>query len=314
MWLDVIALVLLAGFALVGVFRGALSSGLRLLGLVAAYGISLALAPVVADAASLAPPFGVAIAGAGLFVVAYFVLGALAFVVVALDRRRRAGMGRGALDRTLGGVFGLARGGVMALMVAWLGLWVDALRVAGPLAELPPIGPSISAEATRSVVSAGLETTLGHDTPGARMAVRFAADPAESVTALQEVIDNPRVVGLRDDDLFWTYVQHGSYDAALNRASFVGIAYDETLRRTFFELGLVDAEQAADARLFRNALREVLLEIGPRVKTLREDPEVQELLRDPDIVRALAESDTMALFTHPGFRRLLARVSAAPNN
>ena len=77
MWLDVLALVLLAIFAWLGARRGALATGLSLAGIVCGYAAAIFAAThlggVAADLFGVSPFFGAPIAGT------------LAFAFVALD-------------------------------------------------------------------------------------------------------------------------------------------------------------------------------------------------------------------------------------
>ena len=108
--------------------------------------------------------------------------------------------------------------------------------------------------------------------------------------------------------MFWTYVENGSVDAALNRASFVRLSRDDALRERLAELGLVGPDAAFDSRAFRATARDVLREVGPRLREVRHDPALQELMEDPDVVAAVQSGNHLALMTHPGFRDVVARV------
>lgn len=313
MWLDGLAIFVLGLFAALGAWRGALSAGMRLVSLVAAYALSVFLAPAVAGAFTLPRVVAVPLGGTLVFVAAYFGLGLLSLVLSFMERRWRGDFPRTAFDRGFGGFFGVLRGGLLVLLVGWLALWVDALRVAGPLGMVPALGSSRVAEVTQKTVEAGVGLAVGKDTAGGRMTTKMMSHPGETAAALQGLVDNPRIEELRRDELFWTYVAAGSYDAALNRGSFLGIAHDESLRNQMGDLGLVSEHAAVDPRLFRNSVREVLAEIGPRIRNLQDDPEVRRLLADPEVQQALAAGDTLALLRHPGFQALVQRVTHEQN-
>ncbi len=317
MWLDYLALGLLAVFAVAGAIRGAFATGLRLAAILAAYAVGALgagwLGPFAAARFELPPMLGAPVAGAILFTASYAVFAAAAWMATRIERSRRDGEPRSAADRLGGAVFGLARGGMVVVLLGFLLLQVEGLRAAGgeAAAVVPETGPSALKEATQALVEGGGELILGDDDAGGRVATRMLSHPAETVTGVQAVLDDPRVRDLRDDDLFWTYLANGNTDAALNRASFVSIAHDETLRRNLADLGLIKGVAAADPRAFRNAISDVIEQIGPRVRGLMQDPEVHRLLGDPAIQRALEAGDTVALLRHPGFQRLVARVTDA---
>ena len=166
---------------------------------------------------------------------------------------------------------------------------------------------------TGSVVEAGTLAALG-DSSAARVMARMAARPGPAIVEFQAVLDHRGIEGLREDRLFWSYVEYGNVDAALNRASFIGIARDAQLRSRLADLGLIEVEAATDDRAFRTAIAEVLREVGPRIRGLREDPELQRLLDDPEVVAMLQSGDSIGLVGHRGFRELVTRVAAGPGS
>jgi hypothetical protein len=249
------------------------------------------------------------LAGMGIFVGAYVALGLIAWLTLRAERSYRGEGPRTPFDRGVGAVFGLARGALVVLLIGWLSLWVDALRAAGPLQGLPPVGGTRLGETTQDVLETGLGYAVGDDSAAGRVTTRMLSDPVHIVAGMQDLLEEPHIRSLRDDDLFWTYVSHESYDAALNRGSFLGIAYDESLRRRLADLGLVTEEAAADPRLFRDSMRAVLEEIGPRIRKLKEDPEFRKMLDDPEVLEALQTGDTLALVRHASFQKLMQRVA-----
>lgn len=313
MLFDVVAVSVLVVFALLGAWKGALATGLRLASLLGAYVVAAMGAspcgPTVAAWFGIAPMLGVAAAGTLLFLVGYGMFALVTFVIVRLERDRRGELPRETGDRIGGAAFGLLRGGLVVLLLGILSLQLDGLRATGTVDGVPDTGPSALKDATQAVIAGGGELMLGDDDASARMTTRMLADPARTVDDFQAVLDNPRVRELRDDGLFWSYFVNGNTDAALNRGSFVGIAHDETLRAQIGELGLVKPEATADPRAFKTAISDVMKEIAPRVQGLMQDPEVHELLRDPEIQRALEAGDTVTLLRHPGFQRLVAKVT-----
>lgn len=312
MWLDAIALIILTVFAVLGALRGALATAMGLLSLAVAYGTGLtlgpALGPSLAGQLGWPTPLGVAAAGTGAFLTAYFAMGVLSAVVRRLARRRDGR--RTARDRFLGGAVGALRGALIVLLLSWLALWVDALSATGTLESAPRVGDSKAAALTGEIIESGLEAALEDAGPAGRIVARMAARPGEALSELQDVLDNPNLERLRSDAMFWTYVENGSVDAALSRLSFQRVQDDDGLRRRLADLGLVDEDAALDTRAFRNAMADVLGEVGPRIHGLKNDPEVQELMNDPEIVAMLQSGDTLGLLRHADFRSLVDRVTS----
>lgn len=310
MWLDVFALVVLGIFTGMGALRGGLASFLGLFTLGAAYGAAIWAAPrfaePVAQATGAPPWLGMPIAGTLAFFATFVVMGFVSFALRRLDRAGREGE-RSARDRFVGAAFGAVRGGLVVLLLSYLALWVDALRTTGTVEGLPNIEGSTAAAVTGSLVEAGVEAAMGDGQAG-RVMARVASRPGTAIADLQAVMEHPAIDSLRSDALFWTYVEHGSVDAAMNRSSFLQLSQDETLRRQLGELGLVDEAAAADSRAFRQAAGDVLRQVGPRIRGLREDPAIQDLMRDPEVVAAVQSGDHLALMTHPGFQAVVAHV------
>jgi hypothetical protein len=121
-------------------------------------------------------------------------------------------------------------------------------------------------------------------------------------------MERPELAALREDELFWNYVENGAIEQALNRGSALKLSFDPGLRGELAELGIVDAGTAADANAFRKELRSVLGEVGPRIKTLKQSGELDRLLKDPAVFRAVQNGDTVTLFSNPEFRKLVYRV------
>ena len=312
MWLDLIGLGILGLFMLLGLLRGTLASFLRIISLVLAYGAAIVLAPVfgpaVADAMSLPDLLGLPIAGSIAFVVTYLVCGVLTQLVQSWERRQRRGEERSPADRIGGALFGGLQGAFLMLLIGWLGLWIEAGQSTGALESLPDTSNSALGQMTQSLVETGGSLLVDDADAGARIALKMVARPKETLQGMQQIIENPRVRSLQEDRLFWAYVESGAIDAALNRASFLGIAYDDTLRDELAEVGLIQQYAATDPRLFRNEARDALEEISPRIRGLKNDPVVRELLNDPEVVAALQRGDHLALLQNPRFREVVAHV------
>ena len=314
MWLDLLALALLTVFAVMGAVRGAFATGMGLLTLLVGYCAAVLLAPV------LAPPIeawldvpeliALPLAGSAGFFGAYAVMLFVTALLRRITERRDDEVERSPRDRFLGGVFGTVRGGLIVLLLSWLALWVDALRVTGTETPIPELGRSAAAAVTGKMVEKGLSAALADAGAGGRVIARIAARPAAAVEELQGVLDSRNVASLREDPLFWTYVEHGNVDAAMNRGAFQRVLRDRELRTRLADLGLVAPEAADDPAVFRDDVGEVLRQVGPRLRGLRDDPELHALLEDPQVVAMLQSGDTIGLLRHPGFRGLVDRVTA----
>ncbi len=312
MWLDLVGLAILAVFMIMGLLRGSLPSLLRIMSLVAAYAAAVltapALGPAVAERMSLPVFLGIPIAGSVAFLGVYTVLGVLSRLVQGWENRRRDGEPRSSLDRTGGALLGGLQGAFVMLLIGWLGLWVEAGRAAGSLEGLPDPGGSALIHASQAVVEAGASALVDDSEPGARMAVNMAARPKETIEGLQRLLGNPRILALQEDRVFWSYVESGAIDVALNQGSFLGIAYDDTLRKELADVGLIKDYAAADPRLFRAEVKDALEQVSPRIRGLKNDPAVKQLMNDPNIVIALEQRDHLTLIQNPAFRELIGRV------
>jgi len=318
MWLDVFLVGLLAVFALLGSWRGALESGLRLVALAASYGAAVFAAgrwgPGVAEALGVPPLLGMPLAGTAAFLGCHLLFHVVLVLARSADRDRRAGLPRTSGDRALGGIFGLARGAIFALLLAWLGLVAGVLReTQAPVAAvLPDPTESALAQWSGRVVGAGAREAFGGDaSPGAAFAGALAANPADTLVAARRVLAHPGIVELQRDGEFWNLLENGSADFALARPSYRALAADPGLRAELASLGMIDAEAASDPSAFTAALRPALEEVGARLARLRTDPEVQALLHDPEIAGLIEQGDTLGLLTHPSFQDLVRRVTTS---
>jgi uncharacterized membrane protein required for colicin V production len=312
MWLDTVVLVILGWFTLVGFLRGWLAAAMSVLTLVVAYGVALFGAARGGSAAAarldLPEPLGPPLLGAVLFLVSFAVVGSFGRFLARRQRERLQGP-RSAGDRLLGGCFGCLRGGFVVLLISFAAIWLDALRSTGQADFAPSIAGSRAAATTAAVVEAGVESALSASGSSGRFAARLAARPATSIAELKALIEAPAIAVLQADRLFWTRVESGSVDAALNRGSFLEIQNDAELRGRFVTLGLVDVAAAEDPGIFRSAVEAMLRELGPRLRGLREDPELQRLMSDPEVTALVQRGDTLALLGHRGFRDLVERVA-----
>jgi len=310
MWLDAVALLLLGIFAGMGAMRGALASGLSVLTLAAAYGAAIwaapSFGPEAAELVGVPEWLGMPVAGTVAFLLTFVVMGLVSLMLCRAERRKHRGS-RSPRDRFLGGAFGAVRGALVVLLLSYLALWVDALRTTGTVAGIPELGSSAAAAVTEDLVGAGVQAAMSDSGPAGRVVARIAARPGSALVDLQGVMDHPGIGELRSDTLFWSYVEYGNVDAALNRGSFLRLTYDESLRRRLGDLGVIEADAVDDPRRFREEAAEVFREVGPRIRDLREDPALRELLEDPEVLAMVQSGNHFALISHPGFREVVAR-------
>lgn len=312
---DALALAGLALFAWLGARRGGRASALALAALVLAWAAAAAaalhLGPLLAKGSGIPPLLAPPLAGTAAFFAVVGGLGALGRRLLLRPARRRDDAVRGLVDRLAGALFGTARGALFVVLIAWLGLWLDAARAPGSAAPASP-PPSAVSRVAAAAVERGVGAVLGSDAPGARVASRVLAHPGTHLDRLRQVSDHPQLQRLAHDQPFWDHVEAGALDAAMSRASFGGIVHDDSLRRELVTLGLVGPQAEQDRAAFREEMRAVLAELGPRLKAVRNDPELAALAGDPEIRRLAEGGETLALLRHPRVRRLLARMLSTP--
>jgi membrane protein required for colicin V production len=317
MILDLILISILFVMIGLGAWRGAVVSGSGLFALILGYVGGIFGATVCSDwvaktlvvSGLLAP----AIAGTLGFILTWLVVSSLAGVLVAWDKERIEGVGRGIIDRSLGGFFGLARGGLIVVLLAVLMSWLDAARDLGAvdgLAAIPDTEASALAGATGNLVEVAVSAALSDAGPAGDLAARLTARPGQALGSVQTIIEDERVTGLFSDTLFWTMIQNDSIDYAMNRNSIRNIVNDPEMRGRFADLGLVEEAAREDRTLFRAKMGEVLAEIAPRVERLHHDPEMKALGTDPEIIQLLESGNTLALINHPRIIRIVERVGA----
>jgi membrane protein required for colicin V production len=317
MILDLILISILFVMIGLGAWRGAVVSGSGLLALIIGYMGAIFGATVCSDwvgrtlvVSGLVAP---AIAGTLGFVLAWLVVSSLAGVLVAWDKERVDGIGRGIIDRSLGGFFGLARGGLIVVLLAILMSWLDAARDLGAvdgLAALPDAETSALAGATGGLVEVAVSNALSDAGPAGEVAARLTARPGQALGSVQTIVEDERVTGLFSDTLFWTLIQNDSIDYAMNRNSIRDIVNDPEMRGRFADLGLVEEAAREDRTLFRSKMAEVLAEIAPRIERLHQDPELMKLGTDPEIIQLLESGNTLQLINHPRIQRIVERVTA----
>lgn len=316
MLLDLLAVVVLLAFLAFGAARGAVTSGAGVVTLIVGYTIGFVSASLfgspLAAALQLPSIVGPPLAGSLGFFAAFLVCGGVSSVLKGWDRERLGDLPRGGGDRALGAAFGLVRGGLVVVLLAWMAIWVDAARdLSGgeSFASAPDTKESTVAAATSVVIEAAVETALSDAGAGAKVAARMAARPSATLESIQALLDDSRIKAVSNDKMFWTYVQNGAIDSALNRASFYRVVNDEQLRTQLSELGLIEPEAVEDPKVFRESVGRSLADIGPRIKGLANDQELQDLAKDPQVIAMIEEGNTVGLVGHPGVQRLVSRLS-----
>jgi membrane protein required for colicin V production len=317
MLLDLVLLAILLLMVALGAWRGAVVSGSGLFAMIFGYVGAIMAATAgsqwVAETLVVSKLVAPAIAGTIGFVMTWLVVSSLAGVLVAWDRERVEVMSRGVIDRSLGGFFGLARGGLIVVLLAILMSWLDAARDLGAvdgLAAVPDAESSALAGVSGHLVEAAVSQALADAGPAGEIAARLTARPGQALGSVQMIVEDERVTGLFSDSLFWTLIQNDSIDYAMNRNSIRGIVDDPEMRGRFVDLGLVEEAAREDRGVFRTAMAEVLAEVAPRIERLHQDPEMRALGTDPEIVALLESGNTLALINHPRIQRIATRVSA----
>ena len=269
MWLDLLALLILLAFAGMGAVRGGLAAGMALASLGVGYGAAIYAAPrygpLASELTGVPEWLGMPVAGSVAFLLAYIVMGLVSFVA----RKTWAlepGETRSPRDRFLGASFGVARGALVVLLLSYLAIWIEAARVTGAAPSLPELGSSAATRVTQNVVEAGVGALVDDAQPAGKLVARMAARPGQSMVELQSLMEHPVIAELRNDEMFWSYVEHGSIDAALARRGAVALVYDADMRRQLGALGLIDEAAVADSAVFREQAADVLRQVGPRIR------------------------------------------------
>jgi uncharacterized membrane protein required for colicin V production len=310
MLFDLVALAILVIFIALGAVRGTLAGFLRVATLTSAYAAGIFgakhLGILVAVFTGSSRLFAGAIAGTACFAFAYLMGSILTVLAVRWERSRRDDTPRGGLDRTGGAILGGLQAVLALLLLGVLGSFLDAANKAGMAHGSDAADGSYLVGSAQRVVSAGMGAAMG-DSPGGRLAVRLAADPGTAMSTTQKVLAHPRVVALFQDELFWQYLSTNETDLALGRSTFFAISHDDALRGQLADVGAVDEDARTDPEAFKAQVGVTFREIAPRLRALRDDPALAEFAAKPEIQDAIERGDTMALLTHPDFRRLIDR-------
>lgn len=316
MWLDLIAIAFLGIFMLTGLLRGTLMSLIRIFTIVLSYLAAYWAAPrfgaELAERLSLPGALGLALMGTLAFIGSYVALSGLSWFIRSWERRRLDGGGRTPLDHIGGAVFGAVQGGIIVILVGWLGLWVEAGQATGALGGLPSMENSALTKISQKVVETGADALIDESDATGRFTINMVARPRETVQGLEEVMTNERMRDLQNDPLFWSYVENGAVDAALNQGSFLGLTYDESLRRELANLGVVPQEAVDNPGIFKAEARKALSQIGPRLNQIKSSQTMHDLENDPRILAMVQAGDYAGLLADPRVRDLLSQVGNAP--
>jgi membrane protein required for colicin V production len=317
MVLDLIFGLILLVMLAIGAWRGAVVSGSGLFAMIAGYvgGILGAMkgAGWVAHALVVSPLVAPAIAGTIGFVVVWLIVSSIADVLIVWDRGRVELTGRGIFDRGFGAFFGLARGGLIVVLLAVLVSWLDAARDIGAvsgLSAMPDAENSTMAIASGNLVESAVATALSDSGPAGEVAARLTAHPGQSLESVQAILDDDRLNLMLEDRLFWTLIRNDSIDYAMNRSAIRSIVNDPEMRGRFADVGLVGEAAREDVDVFRDSFAAVLTEVGPKIQQLQQDPEVLALATDPEIMAMVEVGDTFALMNHPRIRKIVSRLAS----
>ncbi len=316
MILDLVALAILAIFALIGALRGGVASALGLFTLIASYAGAVwaaqNLGASLADKTGFSPLLAPVVAGTVGFFVTALVVGGLGAVIRHATNRLRGDSSLGVANRWVGGVIGAVRGALVVVLVSYLVIWLDAAKQTGAvdgLEAVPDIRISSAAKVTEKLVEKAVSATVDADVATADVMARLASRPGVAVTSVQAILADPRIEALQQDRFFWTLIENGAYPRAMNRQSFRAISSDPEMRSRFVDVGVVPEATIDDPAAFERHFGEVLAEVGPRVKGLVDDPDLQALAQDPEVTSMLENGDTLGLFQHEGVQDLVAKVS-----
>ena len=306
MWLDLLVLALIAFLAGFGARSGAAVAGLRLAALPLAYagaiGAAWAFGPALGREVGWADPAGALVAGTvGLL--------AVQLLLSLGTRALRSESSPTPSSQALGAVFGALRGALFALPILWLAGLSEGARLAGVRPDLPDLSTARLPALGGEVLGAGARLAVAEDTAGGRFAIGMVARPAETVEALQQVVQDPRVLALQRDGDFWQDVERGAVPAALSRPATRALVGDRAFRARLGKIGAVSPEAARDPRLFQTELAIALAEIGPRLQAVRNDPALAALLEDPEVRASLQSGNTLALLNDERFRALVSRAT-----
>jgi len=312
MWYDLIALAILVIFITWGASRGTLWSALRLGVMLGAYAAGIfgahLFAPFVTERFPELELLALPLGGSIAFLLALCVLGIAAAVISKRADLNRAQESRTKSDHLGGALIGAMRGGLIVLLVGILGNYLEQAQHAGLVSELPSLEHSFIAMGSGTLAERSIEQVLDKKDPASKLTAQLAIHPAETAEKIQSVMENPRVVRLREDSTFWSRARSGDIRGAMNQLAFRRLAYDDQFRNQLAELKLIDAQTAEDPELFKKQIAETYTQLAPRIEHLKTDPAVQKLMHDEEILELARNGSITALLTHPDFIRAVQAV------
>ncbi len=307
MWLDILVAALVLVLGAFGAYRGALESGIRLAALPFAYGCAIwggqALAEPVAAATGASAFLGSVLAGTGAFLLAQ------GLASLAARRARGEATDVGTESRLAGGLFGAARGVLLAIPILWLASLSEGARLAGVSADLPDLSGAQLRTPAGDAVALAAGVLLEERNTGDRVALRIAARPEQALGSMNRLMGDPNLRILQGDGGFWRDVENGDLEGALARPTLRQLENDAQFRQQLGDVGAISELAVQDRRVFRVELHDALLALAPRLRALREDPRVQALLADASLRQQLHSGDTLALIANPSFRTLVSEIA-----
>jgi hypothetical protein len=313
--IDMLAILIIAGMAILGRSRGTIGMGLLAAGLVGGY----------ATALILARPIGSLLAGASGLpeIMAYPLAGMIVLFAASTGinifarrwRRERAfkmenGWEPPAWDANGGTALGVGYGVILAMILAWMGSSLGGLSGQGQ--GLESVRSSLIGRAS-SVVTEQAFSLAARGWAGDRFTSRamahFVADPAGATEALNAVMADERVERLFASGAIQRAAVSGNPDLLARDPSLAALARDEVFVTALRDFGVLEAGEgpAPPAEVSAAITREV----GPvvrSVESLKRDEEIQRIIQSPSFRGALERRDYMALARDPGFEHIFERV------
>ncbi len=294
---DLVALAVIAFYAVRGFRRGLAASLLGFLGVTA----SLVAAWLLWDwagrrlNASFGMPMVLACAlGASLV---FLVTDATFFLTVYLIRRRRkrkqaqpaAKPKYPRADKLSGASLGACIGILTAAAVIWM---YTAAGLMPGAAAWPDIRGSAAARLSGLIIGAEawlFARAVTDDATLSRIVARSVSDPKAAVEDVQSIKQNPKVVELLQDVRFTDAVYKGDAEAIEANPRWKRLLEDPEFLRCARETGFLPAE--SDAAHAPGQAAEELARVGRKMTQISADPEVRDVLRDRDFQEMLNGGD-----------------------